>query len=163
MKRCQKMIEGNFQNFSQKMLLKKVYKKTLAEFGQKDFFVLDLSFVSKDEIQKLNVENRGMDKPTDVLSFPTMDIERLPLELKDFSVFDMDENGKVVLGSIAICLDKMKEQANEYGHSEKRELAFLMVHGLLHLLGYDHEVGKAEESEMFGLQKKILDKCNILR
>ncbi len=162
-KRRDDMIEAQFQSFGQKMLLKKVYKQTLKTFGQKDIFAVDLSFVSKNEIQKLNLETRNIDKVTDVLSFPTMDIKNLPIEKDEFEVYDFDEKGHVVLGSIAICLERMKEQAEEFGHSEKRELCFLFVHGLLHILGFDHETGKAEESEMFALQNEILEKLKITR
>lgn len=96
-------------------------------------------------IHELNREYRGVDRPTDVLSFPIFD--------------DEDMGGKVVLGDIVLSLEKAKAQAEEYGHSFEREIAFLCVHSMLHLLGYDHEEGKAEESEMFLRQEEIL--CNM--
>jgi len=101
-------------------------------------------FVDNDKIQYLNKNYRNIDRITDVISFA------------------FEDNAKVVynsvrfLGEIYICIPRMIEQANEYGHSETRELAFLTVHGLLHLLGYDH-MEKADEEEMFALQEVILN------
>ena len=100
-------------------------------------------FVGNEKIQELNRDYRGIDRITDVISFA------------------FEDNAKVVynnvrfLGEIYICIPRMIEQASEYGHSEMRELSFLGVHGLLHLLGYDHQT-KEEEEEMFNLQEEIL-------
>ena len=106
---------------------------------------VSVTFCDNEEIHVLNREYRGVDRPTDVLSFP---------------IFDEDDmGGKVVLGDIVLSLEKAQTQAEEYGHSFEREIAFLCVHSMLHLLGYDHEEGKAEESEMFSRQKEIL--CNM--
>lgn len=112
--------------------------------------VFSIIYVSLEEIHKLNKEYRGIDRPTDVISFA----------LEDSNDFEV-ENLRV-LGDIYICIDKMKEQAKEYGHSEKRELSFLTCHGLLHLLGYDH-MEKEEEKVMFGKQEKILEELEITR
>ena len=112
--------------------------------------VFSIIYVSLEEIHKLNKEYRGIDRPTDVISFA----------LEDSNDFEI-ENLRV-LGDIYICIDKMKEQAKEYGHSEKRELSFLTCHGLLHLLGYDH-MEKEEEKVMFGKQEKILEELGITR
>ena len=101
-------------------------------------------FVDKQKIQEINKNYRGIDKVTDVISFA------------------FEDNAKVVynnvrfLGEIYICIPKMMEQAKEYGHTEVRELAFLTVHGLLHLLGYNHET-EEEEKIMFKLQELILN------
>ena len=102
-----------------------------------------------EEVHKLNKEYRGIDRTTDVLSFA----------LNDGGAFPGPVN---MLGDIYISIDKMMEQAKEYGHSEKRELSFLAVHGLLHLLGYDHTLGEKEEKEMFDLQKEILNEKGII-
>ena len=107
-------------------------------------------FVSEEKIQKINKEYRGIDKVTDVISFAFLDNE---------SVYDPIK----ILGDIYICIPKMIEQAKEYGHSEKRELSFLTVHGLLHLLGYDHTKSKEDEKIMFKLQEDILNLANIKR
>lgn len=112
--------------------------------------VFSIIYVSLEEIHKLNKEYRGIDRSTDVISFA----------LEDSNDFEV-ENLRV-LGDIYICIDKMKEQAKEYGHSEKRELSFLTCHGLLHLLGYDH-MEKEEEKVMFGKQEKILEELGITR
>lgn len=101
-----------------------------------------------EEMHYLNKTYRNIDRTTDVISFA------------------LNDNGSLrgpvnVLGDIYISIPKMQKQANEYGHSEKRELSFLAVHGLLHLLGYDHTLGEKEEKEMFDLQKEILTELNI--
>ena len=110
--------------------------------------IFDIIFIDDEEMHKLNKEYRGIDRTTDVLSFA----------LNDNKHIDAFVNS---LGDIFISIPKMKSQAEEYGHSEKRELSFLALHGLLHLLGYDHTLGKKEEEEMFGLQKKILNELGI--
>ena len=101
-------------------------------------------FVDLEKIQFLNKEYRGIDKVTDVISFAFEDND------------NMVYNNVRFLGEIYICIPKMIEQAKEYGHSEERELAFLTVHGLLHLLGYDH-MTKEDEEVMFGLQEDMLN------
>lgn len=108
-------------------------------------------FVDEDEIQRINKDYRGIDKVTDVISFALED-------------FDDGINDDVrMLGDIYVCIPRMREQANTYGHSEKRELSFLCVHGLLHLLGYDHTKSKRDEEIMFSLQEEILDEAKIKR
>lgn len=107
-------------------------------------------FVDEEEIQKINRECRNIDKVTDVISFAFEDNEEILY------------NNIRVLGDIYICIPRMLEQAKYYGHSEKRELSFLTVHGLLHLLGYDH-MNKSDEEKMFALQELILDGENIKR
>ena len=110
--------------------------------------IFDIIFIDDEEMHKLNKEYREIDRTTDVLSFA----------LNDNKHIDAIVNS---LGDIFISIPKMKSQAEEYGHSEKRELSFLALHGLLHLLGYDHTLGKKEEEEMFGLQKEILNELGI--
>lgn len=112
--------------------------------------IFSIIFVEDDEIHRINKEYRKVDRVTDVISFAFEDNE------------EMMYNDIRVLGDIYICIPQMKRQAINYGHSEKRELSFLAVHGLLHLLGYDH-MTKEEEKEMFGLQELILDGENIKR
>ncbi len=107
-------------------------------------------FVGNAEIEKINKEYRGIDRVTDVISFAFEDSE------------DLVYNDIRVLGDIYVCIPRMQEQAREYGHSEKRELSFLCVHGLLHLLGYDH-MEKEDENIMFALQELILNEANITR
>lgn len=108
-----------------------------------------LVLTDDEEIHYLNKTYRNIDRTTDVLSFALNDNGSLPGPVN-------------VLGDIYISIPKMKEQSIEYGHSEKRELSFLAVHGLLHLLGYDHTKGEKEEKEMFDLQKEILNEKGII-
>ena len=112
--------------------------------------IFSIIFVEDDEIHRINRDYRKVDRVTDVISFAFEDNE------------EMVYNDIRVLGDIYICIPQMKRQAISYGHSEKRELSFLAVHGLLHLLGYDH-MTKEDEEEMFGLQELILDGENIKR
>ena len=112
--------------------------------------IFSIIFIDNEQIRKINATYRGIDRETDVISFAFEDVK------DDFSLT------KRVLGDIYISIPKMQEQAKSYGHSEKRELAFLTVHGLLHLLGYDHQTPE-EEEKMFGLQKEILDEEGISR
>ena len=116
---------------------------------------VSLSFVSDEEIQEINKNFRDMDKATDVLSFPQIDYDV-------DEVVMTNEKGEIVLGDIIISVDTAKRQAEEYGHSLKREICFLTVHSMLHLLGYDH-MTEEEEAEMFGKQKDILEKSGITR
>ena len=110
---------------------------------------LSVILTDDEEVHYLNKTYRNIDRTTDVLSFA----------LNDNGAFPGPIN---VLGDIFISIPKMKEQAIEYSHSEKRELSFLALHGLLHLLGYDHTKGPKEEEEMFGLQKEILNEKGII-
>ena len=110
--------------------------------------IVSVSIVDNRYIHKINKKYRGIDRPTDVISFAFLDSENN----YDKILFSP---GPVVLGDIYISLDKAKEQAEEYGHSLHRELSFLFVHGLLHLLGCDH-MNKEDEEQMFKLQEDIL-------
>ena len=112
--------------------------------------IFNVIFVNNETIHKINKEYRGIDRETDVISFALEDNKEIDLEV-----------GRV-LGDIYISVDKMKSQAKEYEHSEKREMAFLTVHGLLHLLGYDH-MNKEDEEVMFREQELILDGFGIKR
>lgn len=135
-------------------------QKTL---GQRVRIYIDLSFVSQEEIRELNKTNRNVDAVTDVLSFPMLDGIRGKVLRKCDHLLDFDECEKAIfLGSIAICVDRAKEQAEEYGHSLERELSYLTVHGVLHLFGYDHMV-EEDKAEMRFLEEKILQKVGITR
>ena len=116
---------------------------------------ISLSFVTNEEIHKINRQFRNVDAPTDVLSFPQLTFE-------EGEEADVNENGEIVLGDIIISVERAKEQAEEYGHGLKREIAFLTVHSMLHLLGYDH-MEKDEEEDMFRRQKEILEIAGIPR
>lgn len=126
----------------------KVLKKGL-EILEIDKCEFNVIVVDNNYIHELNKTYRGIDRETDVITFA----------LEDDKTFNPVDR---VLGDIYISIDKVFEQAKEYGHSEIREICFLAVHGLLHLLGYDH-MEKSDEEIMFSLQDKILESSNILR
>jgi len=126
---------------------------------------VNVILTENEEIHEINLETREIDRPTDVLSFPMVEYE-VP---GDFSIIDEDsyeyfnpESGELVLGDIVISIDKVIEQAELYGHSQERELAFLVAHSMLHLSGYDH-MEDDERVEMEQKQEEILQQCNILR
>ena len=112
--------------------------------------IFSIIFVGDEEIHEMNKEYRKVDRITDVISFAFEDNNEIVY------------NSFRLLGDIYICIPQMKRQAKEYNHSEKRELSFLAVHGLLHLLGYDH-MNPEDEKVMFSLQEMILDGKNIKR
>ena len=109
--------------------------------------IFDIIFIDDEKMHEMNLNYRGIDRTTDVLSFALNDNKRIDTKIN-------------VLGDIYISIDKMKSQAIDYGHSERRELSFLTVHGILHLLGYDH-MNASDEKIMFSLQKEILENLGI--
>ncbi len=124
-----------------------------------------LQITDDDGIHALNLSYRRIDSATDVLSFPLIDFP-VPgkfdfLEYDDVDAFDPD-SGELTLGDIVISADRVIVQAESYGHSVKREYAFLITHSMLHLLGYDH-MTKEDAAAMEGLQGKILEQLHILR
>lgn len=116
---------------------------------------LSVTFVGNDRIQEINREYRGIDRPTDVISFALEEKGEGETEVRGIGL-------PRILGDIIISIPKAEEQAQEYGHSFSRELGFLAVHGLLHLLGYDHMTAE-EEKIMFARQKEILDEFGLQR
>ncbi len=130
-------------NTVKKVLLKACEKEKL------DNTSFNLIIVDNQYIHELNKNYRNIDRETDVITFA----------LEDDDTFNPDER---ILGDIYISIDKAKSQSIEYGHSLERELCFLSVHGMLHLLGYDH-MNKEDERVMFKLQEDILDEMGIKR
>lgn len=126
---------------------------------------LNLTLTDNAGIHELNREYRDIDRPTDVLSFPLVDYEKPNcfdgIEDRAEDYFDLD-TGELMLGDIIISIEKCREQAAEYGHSELREFSFLIIHSMLHLFGYDH-MEEEERAEMEKLQRKILEKAGIHR
>lgn len=115
---------------------------------------VSVSFVNNEAIRELNAEFRGMDKATDVLSFP----------MGEDGVYDVNqETGAKILGDIVISVEKAVEQADIYGHSFSREVAFLTVHSMLHLLGYDHEQGGLEALRMREKEEAVLASIGLQR
>ena len=126
----------------------------LEEEGIDDTAEVSVTLVDNEGIRELNREHRDIDRETDVLSFP----------LGDDDGYEVDpDNDAIMLGDIVISLEKAAQQAQEYGHSYRREVAFLITHSLFHLLGYDHVNSDEEEKIMFGKQEKVLDKLGIPR
>lgn len=128
--------------------MKRVIRETVAEQYPDHKFEVNLTVCDNEYIREINREYREIDRETDVLSFPMMD-------------FDTPDT-TVMLGDIIISYEKAVSQAEEYGHSLKRELCFLCCHSALHLLGYDHET-EDERTEMEAKQKEILERLNIKR
>ena len=126
---------------------------------------VNLLLTDNNGIHEFNKETRNIDAPTDVLSFPNVDYD-IPgnfdvIEEQEADCFEPD-SGELILGDIIISVDKVQSQALEYGHSEKREFAFLVAHSMLHLCGYDHMTPE-EEQEMINKQEMILNNLGITR
>ena len=123
---------------------------------------VEFIFTDEEEIRRLNRELRSTDRVTDVLSFPALDgIKGKALKRRDYPC-DIDDEGNLFVGSIAVCKKRAAEQAEEYGHSYRRELNYLLVHGIMHCLGYDH-MTEEEKSEMREKEECILGKMGITR
>lgn len=158
------MIEFNTK-IDEKIMqnLTKVYDAVVdfAHFPKK--IKVNLSFVDEKTIRKLNKDTRNIDKVTDVLTYPYIELKpKEKLKLSDYKLdIDPDDN-RLLIGDIYICTKRAKEQSVEYGHSLNREICFLFCHGMLHILGYDH-IKKEDEEVMTRLQSEILDKLNIRR
>ena len=138
-------------------------EKAMLGFVKSDVpLAVEVSFVSAQEIQELNASTRGIDKVTDVLSYPTLDgIKGQALRGEDYP-YEIDEEGNLLVGSIAICCQRAREQAEEYGHSYERELHYLIVHGIMHCLGYDH-MNDEDKAEMREKEEYVLGKLCITR
>lgn len=137
-----------------------VIEETLA-YEDCDFDAeVSVTIVDNEEIREINRDNRDIDAPTDVLSFPMLYFD----ENGDIIDSDFDMEGDyILLGDIVISAERADEQAKEFGHSFRREIAFLTVHSMLHLLGYDHVDDPEGERIMFKKQEEILDKLGIKR
>ncbi len=143
------------------LLYESVAKAAYENLDLKGRASVELLIVDKDEIRKVNARERKIDSVTDVLSFPLLD-EILSFDKANYP-FDYDEDtGCVSLGSILICDEVAKRQAAEYGHSEERERAYLFLHGLLHLLGYDH-MDEEMKNEMRAAEEEILRSVGLTR
>lgn len=143
-----------------------IIEYTLKEEGVNIPFEISIIFIDNKEIRKINKEQRDIDKATDVLSFPMLDYEdgKIFKEMYldyEFDFCDLNE-GNLVLGDMALSLEKAAEQAEEYGHSFIREVMYLVVHSILHLLGYDHMEEK-DKVLMRKREEEILNKFNINR
>lgn len=127
-----------------------------------DELCAELLLVSEEEIRSLNARTRGIDRVTDVLSFPSMDDIYLRPVRREEHGEEIDEEGRIFLGSVIVCEKRAREQAEEYGHSYRRELFYLIVHGILHCLGYDHE-GEEEKALMREKEEATMEKLSLAR
>jgi probable rRNA maturation factor len=119
-----------------------------------------ITLTDNETIREINRDHREVDKATDVLSFPLLDFVDGHAQIQPGDL-DPDTN-RVLLGDIIISVEKAQEQAENYGHSFEREMAFLTVHGMLHLLGHDHQT-ESEEKIMFGKQDAVLEEMGLKR
>lgn len=140
--------------YALKMLLRRAIEETLDYEQYGNPCEVSLTFVDNEEIHAMNKKFRGVDRPTDVLSFPLFDYEG------DSEEPPVDEFIGM-LGDIVLSLEQAKKQSEEYGHSFERETAFLCVHSMLHLLGYDHETSEEDETDMRRRQHEIMDRLGL--
>ena len=155
---------GEEINKKQMKKLNKVYKVALKANNQNPRILeTNLKFVLSSEMQELNLKMRKVDETTDVLSFPNLiNIFNKKIKRKDFPLDINPENNKVFLGDIVINLDKAVSQALEFGHSTEREICYLFVHGILHLLEFDH-LNDLDKSLMRNQEELILSKFKLKR
>lgn len=155
---------GKKLEFDYESLIKKVILTVLDYEGCPYEAEVNIVLTDNEEIHKINREYRQIDSPTDVLSFPMIEYET-PGDFskieEDMSVFH-PETGELLLGDIMISVDKIIEQATEYGHSLERELGFLVAHSMLHLCGYDH-IQENEREVMESKQKEIMKQISLYR
>jgi len=137
-----------------RLLIRKCCHAALREEDLQGDFEVSVQFVNNDQMRELNRDYRGKDESTDVLSFPAR---------KSDGSFDTNENGAFMLGDIAISVPKVYEQAERFGHSIRREFAYLTVHAVLHLLGYDHEPGGLEMVKMREREESVLAMLGLQR
>ena len=144
------------ENKEYEKVLNRVINKCFEEEKLKNLYI-SITLTNPENIQKINKEYRNIDRATDVLSFPMF-------EKNEIDELIQNQNNVVedVLGDIIISVDRVKEQAVEYGHSFERELAYMVVHGFYHLMGYDH-MNDDEKSVMRAKEENILSKLKITR
>lgn len=148
-------IYSNSKNIFLKSKLKRIFLKTLYLLNNHyENLAIGLQFVDEETIRQLNKEHRNVNKITDVLSFPMLNIKAGQKIAEAIS--DVEKvSGEIYLGDIVICKEKINSQAKEFGLTRKKELVYLALHSFLHLLGYDH-MTKEEEKEMYGLAERVL-------
>ncbi len=143
-----------------KAFVRKVIRTALAAEGVDFPCEVDVLLTNDAHIHELNREQRGIDRPADVLSFPAFDLR--PGTLPEPADADPG-SGLVPLGDMVVSLERAAAQAKEYGHSNRRELAYLTVHSVLHLLGYDHLDEGPQKAQMRAKEEEILEKLDVIR
>ena len=146
--------EKHFIHYNLKMLIRHTILETLDYEGMENDAEVSVTFVDDEGIRELNKRFRNLDKPTDVLSFPLLDYEG---ESEEPFFDELCHN----LGDIVISLERAMAQANEFGHSFEREVAFLTAHSMLHLLGYDHEISDEDDADMRARQNDIMERLGL--
>ena len=134
--------------YGMKMLIRRAVEATLAYEEVEDDCEVSVTFCDNEEIREINRNFRNIDRATDVLSFPLFDDDGMNAHVEELDC---------MLGDIVLSLERAREQANEFGHSFAREIAFLTVHSVLHLLGYDHELSDEDDADMRSRQTEIVD------
>ena len=144
----------------QKALIRRVIRTALAAQGVDFPCEVDVLLTGDQGIHAINLEMRGVDRPTDVLSFPALSLAEGELPTQE----DADPaTGLVPLGDMCLSMERVQAQAKEYGHSNRRELAYLVVHSVLHLLGYDHLDEGPQKAQMRAREDAIMEELGILR
>lgn len=156
------MYEITYLNIEENQELENTIEKVIHKCFEEEKLldsklIMTITLTTPEEIRKINKEYRNIDKSTDVLSFPMFEKDELEQMIKnnDFSHED-------VLGDVIISIEKVKEQAEEYGHSFERELSYMLVHGFYHLMGYDH-IEEKDKTLMRPKEEKILNDLKIIR
>lgn len=143
-----------------KLLIECAVRESLKFFELRTDVEISVVLTDNEEIRTLNKLHRDLDQATDVLSFPMFEYDEAGDIQEDYA--ELNEMGEICLGDIVISLERATEQAEEYGHSFEREVGFLTVHSMLHLLGFDHMTDD-DEKVMFGYQDEILDCMELKR
>ena len=147
-------VEEKFCGLVDEEWVKRIAQQVLEAESMTPPYEVSLVFTDSETVQRLNRDYRGVDEPTDVLAF-----HMLPQKEADSS-FVLPPDGVTRLGEVIICYPQAVEQAEEQGHSVEKELALLIIHGILHLLGYDHEQPE-EEKRMREREEELLGKCQL--
>ena len=156
------MIEIVYEGIEEKEGYKKVIEKVLKKCFEEEKLensklIITITLTNPKYIQQINKEYRNIDRATDVLSFPMFEREELETKIKN-----NDFQNEDILGDVIISIEKVEEQAKEYGHSFERELSYMLVHGFYHLMGYDH-IEEKDKKEMRPKEEKILNDLKIVR
>lgn len=149
-------IDDQFAPQADAALIERAISMALAAEGIAEPIEVSVLVTDDAALQNLNRDYRNIDAPTDVLSFPATDDD-------EQQAFVLPPDSPRYLGDIAISFERVAEQAAEYGHSRERELAFLTVHGTLHLLGYDHELGEEAAAAMRAREEAIMERLGLRR
>ncbi|MDE5756331.1 MAG: rRNA maturation RNase YbeY [Clostridia bacterium] len=142
-------------------LIQNVFEEYKRHFDLPGNLSVELTIVDEDTIREVNRQFRSVDSVTDVLSFPSLEV-KLPFVAEDYPMDIDPASGEIMLGEIMLCYSRMAQQSVEYGHSKERESCYLVLHGLLHLLGFDH-MEQEDKDKMRTQEELILGKLGINR